>query len=380
MAKRDYYEVLGVARDSSQQDIKKAYRRLAMKHHPDRNPNNPEAEEKFKEAKEAFEVLSDEGKRQTYNRFGHAGVEQTMGGGGGGQAGGFGDIFGDIFSDIFGQNTRSSRGGRGRQARQGADLQYNLSITLEEAVKGASAQIRIPRHVSCGTCDGKGARPGTSPISCNTCHGAGIVRIQQGFFAIEQTCPRCSGRGQTIESPCYDCHGSGLTKEEKTLSVKIPAGVDTGNRIRLNGEGEAGEQGAPAGDLYVQVLVKEHPIFSREGLHLYCDVPIGFSTSAIGGEIEVPTLDGKVKLKIPSGTQTGKMFRLRGKGVPSLRPRHDAGDVLVRVQVETPVNLNEQQKELLRQFDESLAETSGNNPKRKSFLDSVKQFFDDLRS
>ena len=380
MSKRDYYEILGVARDASAQDLKKAYRRLAMKLHPDRNPGDKAAEESFKEAKEAFEVLSDEGKRQAYDRFGHAGVDQTMGGGpGGGQGpGGFGDIFGDIFSDIFGQG--GQRGGRGPEARHGADLQYNLEVSLEDAVKGATVQIRIPKHVSCGTCKGSGARPGTSPSACNTCQGSGAVRIQQGFFAIEQTCPRCGGRGQMIESPCYDCHGAGRVKEDKTLSVKIPAGIDTGNRIRLNGEGEAGQHGAPAGDLYVQAIVKEHPIFKRDGLNLYCDVPIGYGIAALGGEIEVPTLDGKVNLKIPAETQSGKLFRLRGKGVPSLRRHQNAGDILVRAQVETPVKLNEEQKELLKQFEESLSKTSGNSPKRRSFLEGVKQFFDDLRS
>lgn len=378
MSKRDYYEILGVAKDASAQDLKKAYRRLAMKYHPDRNPGNEEAENKFKEAKEAYEVLGDESKRQAYDRFGHAGVDPSMGAGGAGAGpGGFGDIFGDIFSDIFGQG--GARGSRPHQQR-GVDLQYNLEVSLEDAVKGSTVQIRIPRHASCKSCDGTGARAGTSPTSCNTCQGSGTVRIQQGFFAIEQTCPRCGGRGQMIESPCYDCHGSGRVEEEKTLSVKIPAGVDTGNRVRLNGEGEAGERGAPAGDLYVQIIVKEHPIFKRDGLNLYCDIPIGYTAAVLGGEIDVPTLDGKVKLKIPSETQSGKLFRLRGKGVPSLRRHQNPGDLMVRAQIETPINLNDEQKELLKQFEESLSKTSGNTPKRRSFLEGVKQFFDDLRS
>jgi len=375
MSKRDYYEVLGVNRNASEADIKKAYRRLAMKYHPDRNPG-PEGEAKFKEAKLAYEVLSDAKKRSAYDQFGHAGVEGGPGGFGGEPGdfgGGFADIFGDVFGDIFG-----GRAGGGRRAHRGADLRYDLSLTLEEAVAGKDVKIRIPTLVDCQFCGGTGAKPGTKPKTCSTCGGLGQVRMQQGFFSIQQTCPQCRGTGTVVEEPCSHCHGQGRIKERKTLSVKIPAGVDTGDRIRLTGEGERGEQGGPPGDLYVQVQVKEHPIFPREDSNLFCEVPIGFVVAALGGEMEVPTLDGKVVLKIPAGTQTGKMFRMRGKGVKPVRGG-PVGDLVCRVLVETPVNLTERQKELLREFDETV-QAGGNrhSPHSSSWLDGVKSFFEKM--
>jgi len=305
MSKRDYYEVLGVPRNASEADIKKAYRRLAMKYHPDRNPGE-EAEQKFKEAKLAYEILTDPKKRSAYDQFGHAGVDADAGLG---RGGGFGDIFGDVFGDIFG-----GRGG-GRRVHRGADLRYDLSLSLEDAVAGKEVKIRIPTLLECHHCGGSGSKPGTKPRSCTTCNGMGQVRIQQGFFSIQQTCPQCRGTGTRIDDPCVYCHGQGRVQEQKTLSVKVPPGVDTGDRIRLAGEGEAGDKGAPPGDLYVQIEVERHPIFTREDNHLFCEVPIGFVTAALGGEMQVPTLDGKVMLKIPPGTQTGKMFRIRGKGL-----------------------------------------------------------------
>jgi len=362
MSKRDYYEVLGVNKNASAAELKKAYRRLAMKYHPDRNTGDKsaEAEDKFKEAKEAFEVLNDEQKRAAYDQFGHAGVDPSMGGGPGGFHGGsgnFSDIFGDVFSDIFG----GGRGpGGGSRANRGADLRYNLEMTLEDAVNGKDVKIRVPTFVTCEACNGTGARKGSSPETCPTCHGQGQVRMQQGFFSVQQTCPTCHGKGTVIKDPCGSCHGQGRVQEHKTLSVKIPAGVDTGDRIRLSGEGEAGENGGPPGDLYVQVNVKQHDIFTREGEHLFCEVPIPFTVAALGGEMEVPTLNGKVKLKIPEGTQTGKMFRMRGKGVKPIRGT-TAGDLLCRVVVETPVKLTENQKDLLRQFEESVG-GHGANP------------------
>jgi len=375
MSKKDYYEVLGVARNASEAELKKAYRRLAMKYHPDRNPDDATAEASFKEAKEAYEVLNDAQKRAAYDQFGHAGVDPSMGGGGARGAGGFGDIFEDVFGDIFGGG-RSSRS----RAHRGSDLRYDLSMTLEEAVQGKTVKIQIPTQVQCKTCDGSGAKKGTTPQTCTTCAGQGQVRIQQGFFSVQQSCPRCHGTGKMITDPCATCHGQGRVQENKTLSVKIPAGVDTGDRIRLGGEGEAGENGGPAGDLYVQVNLKEHPIFTREANNLYCEMPVSYATTALGGEIDVPTLNGRVKLKIPSGTQTGKMFRLRGKGVQSVHDSHN-GDLLCKVIVETPVNLSSEQKDMLRDFEESLR--TGNkkhSPKAHSWLDGVKSFFDDLKS
>ncbi|MCF7984230.1 MAG: molecular chaperone DnaJ [Thiohalocapsa sp.] len=376
MSQRDYYEVLGLSRNASEQDIKKAFRRLAMKHHPDRNPNDAEALTKFKEAKEAHDILSDPRKRSAYDQFGHAGVSGQGGFGGGGPgdfgAGGFSDIFGDVFGDIFG-----GRAG-GRRTHRGADLRYDLSMSLEEAVAGKDVKIRIPTTVECHHCGGSGAKPGTKPKECPTCHGAGQVRMQQGFFSIQQTCPQCRGSGTVVEEACPHCRGAGRLREEKTLSVKVPAGVDTGDRIRLSGEGEAGEHGGPAGDLYVQVNVQTHPIFTREDSNLFCEVPISFVTAALGGELQVPTLSGKVVLKVPAGTQTGKMFRMRGKGVKPVRGG-PVGDLICRVLVETPVNLTERQKELLREFDDSVsAGGKHHSPQSSSWLDGVKSFFEKM--
>ncbi|NKF49692.1 molecular chaperone DnaJ [Shewanella sp. WXL01] len=377
MSKRDYYEVLGVGRDASEREIKKAYKRLAMKYHPDRNPGDKEAEVKFKETKEAYEILTDSDKKAAYDQFGHAGVDPNRGGGGFGGQGDFGDIFGDVFGDIFGGGRR---GGGQRQAARGSDLRYNLELSLEEAVRGLTKELRIPTLATCDECDGSGAKKGTSATTCGTCHGQGQVQMRQGFFAVQQACPTCNGRGKIIKDPCKKCHGEGRVEKSKTLSVKIPAGVDTGDRIRLSGEGEAGEFGAPPGDLYVQVSVREHNIFTRDGNNLYCEVPISFSKAALGGEIEVPTLDGKVNLKIPAETQTGRMFRLRGKGVKSVRS-HAVGDLLCKVVMETPVNLNEKQKELLREFEATLTgKSKKHSPKADGFFDGVKKFFQDLNS
>lgn len=376
MAKRDYYEVLGIPKSAEEREIKKAYKRLAMKHHPDRNQGDKEAEESFKEIKEAYEILTDSQKRAAYDQYGHAAFEQGgMGGGGGGfgQGADFGDIFGDVFGDIFGG------GGRRQRASRGSDLRYNMELTLEEAVRGVTKEIQIPTLEECEVCHGSGGKSGSTPQTCSTCQGQGQVHMRQGFFTVQQSCPHCQGRGTIIKDPCNTCHGHGRVEKNKTLSVKIPAGVDTGDRIRLTGEGEAGEQGAPAGDLYVQVQVKQHAIFERDGSDLYCEVPINFAMAALGGEIEVPTLDGRVKLKIPAETQTGKQFRMRGKGVKSVRGGAQ-GDLLCRVLVETPVSLNEKQKKLLRDLEESFGGAAGehNSPRAKSFLDGVKKFFEDL--
>ena len=381
MSKRDYYDVLGVAKNASEAEIKKAYRRLAMKHHPDRNTGDKatDAEKSFKEAKEAYEVLSDGQKRAAYDQFGHAGVDPSMGGGGfGGGAGGasFSDIFGDVFGDIFGGGRGG--GGGGSRVQRGADLRYNLELSLEDAVNGTSVKIKVPTWVKCDTCGGSGAKKGSSPKTCGTCQGAGQVRMQQGFFSVQQTCPTCHGRGTVIEDPCGSCRGQGRVQETKTLSVKVPPGVDTGDRIRLQGEGEAGDHGGPPGDLYVQVHVREHAIFTRDDSHLYCEVPIAFTTAALGGELEVPTLDGKVMLKIPEGTQTGKMFRMRGKGIKPVRGGPQ-GDLICRVVVETPVKLNDEQRGLLRQLDKSLqGGGSKHSPNAHSWLDRVKSFFTDI--
>ncbi|MDX1281898.1 molecular chaperone DnaJ [Shewanella colwelliana] len=376
MSKRDYYEVLGVGRDASEREIKKAYKRLAMKFHPDRNPGDKAAETSFKEVKEAYEILTDSDKKAAYDQFGHAGVDPNRGGGGFGGNADFGDVFGDVFGDIFGGGRRGGQ----RQAARGSDLRYNLELSLEEAVKGLTKELRIPTLAACDSCDGSGAKKGSSPTTCGTCHGQGQVQMRQGFFAVQQACPTCHGRGKIIKDPCNKCHGEGRVEKSKTLSVKIPAGVDTGDRIRLSGEGEAGEFGAPPGDLYVQVTVREHAIFVRDGNNLYCEVPISFSKAALGGEIEVPTLDGKVNLKIPSETQTGRMFRLRGKGVKSVRS-HAVGDLLCKVVMETPVNLSDKQKELLREFDNTLTGSSKkHSPKAEGFFDGVKKFFQDLNS
>ncbi len=373
MAKRDYYEVLGVQRDAEAADIKKAYRRLAMKYHPDRNPDDESAAEQFKEASEAYEVLSDAEKRETYDRFGHAGLAGAAGGGGPGFAGGsFSDIFGDVFGDIFG-------GGRGRSSVQrGSDLRYGLELDLEKAVSGDTVEIRVPVLAACADCDGTGAKPGTRPATCPDCGGAGQIRVAQGFFSLQQTCPRCRGAGKIITDPCGTCGGRARVEKRKTLSVKIPAGVDTGDRIRLAGEGEAGVNGGPPGDLYVQIEVREHPIFARDGRNLYCEVPISFVDAALGGELEVPTLNGRVKLKIPAETQTGKLFRLRGKGVTPVRGG-GVGDLLCKVVVETPVNLSERQRALLREFQDTLqGDGEKHSPKGSSWFKGVKDFFDGL--
>ncbi len=372
MSKRDYYEVLGLEKGADEKEIKKAYRRVAMKYHPDRNPDDPDAEEKFKEASEAYEILSDAQKRQAYDQFGHAGVDSQFGGAGGGaDFGNFSDIFSDVFGDIFG----GGGGGRRRGGPQrGSDLRYNLELDLEEAVHGTEVKIRVPTLVTCDSCGGSGAKPGSKPVSCTTCGGVGQVRMQQGFFSVQQTCPTCHGKGTIISDPCDSCHGQGLIEEIKTLSVKVPPGVDTGDRIRLAGEGEAGPEGGPSGDLYVQVVVREHELFQRDGKHLYCEVPISIVDAALGGELEVPTLDGRVKLKIPAETQTGKLFRMRGKGVTPVRGG-SPGDLLCRVSVETPVNLNKKQKELLRELQISM-EGDQNSPRKSSWFDSVKAFFD----
>lgn len=372
MSKRDYYEILEVSNSASDADIKKAFRRLAMKYHPDRNPDDEEAEHRFKEAKEAFDVLSNPDKRAAYDQFGHAGVEQSAGMGGGGFGGGFGDAFSDIFGDIFG-------GGRSR-VRKGADLQYNLELSLEEAVAGTTVKIRVPTLKHCTTCSGSGAKPGTSPETCGTCGGHGQVRMQQGFFSVQQTCPNCRGKGTTISDPCQTCHGAGRVKEHKSLSVEVPAGVDNGDRIRLSGEGEAGEAGAPAGDLFVQIHVRPHPIFERDNADLYCEVPINIITAALGGELEVPSLGGRLNLKIPAGTQTHKLFRMRGKGVKPVRGG-PVGDLICRIVVETPVKLNSEQKELLEKLGESMGKSAKkHSPNENSWIDNMKKFFEDMKS
>ena len=370
MSKRDYYEVLEVARGAGDAEIKKAFRRLAMKYHPDRNPDDSAAEAKFKEAKEAFDVLSNGSKRAAYDQFGHAGVEQSAGGFGGG---GFGDAFSDIFGDIFGGGSRS-------RARKGADLQYNLELSLEDAVNGTMVKIRVPTLRHCTACSGSGAKPGSSPETCATCGGHGQVRMQQGFFSVQQTCPNCRGKGTTISDPCQTCHGNGRVKEDKSLSVEVPGGVDNGDRIRLSGEGEAGDAGTPAGDLFVQIHVKPHPIFERDNADLYCEVPISFVLAALGGEIEVPSLGGRLNLKIPSGTQTHKLFRMRGKGIKPVRGG-PIGDLICRIVVETPVKLNSAQKELLEKFGASMGKAANkHSPNEKSWIDNVKQFFEDMKS
>ncbi len=376
MSKRDFYEILGVNRDASEEEIKKAYRKLAMKHHPDRNPDNPAAEEKFKEAKEAYEILSDNQKRAAYDQFGHAGVDPQagMGGGGfGGGGGGFADAFGGIFDEIFGGR---GGGGQGRSnIYRGADLRYNLEISLEQAAHGTETKIRIPTMEACEVCHGSGAKPGTQPKTCPTCQGSGQVRLQQGFFSIQQTCPKCHGTGRYIPDPCGGCGGAGRIKQHKTLAVKIPAGVDEGDRIRLAGEGEHGVNGGPPGDLYVQIHMKQHTVFQRDHNDLHCEMPISFTTAALGGEIEIPTLDGAAKIKIPAETQSGRVFRLRGKGIKGVRS-HTHGDLMCHVVVETPVSLTDRQKELLKELEEISSEHAGkHNPRAKSWMDKVKDFF-----
>jgi molecular chaperone DnaJ len=374
MAKRDFYEILGVAKTASEDEIKKSYRKLAMKYHPDRNPDNKEAEEKFKEVKEAYEMLTNPEKREAYDRYGHAGVDPNSGMGGGGfGAGGFGDAFGDIFGDIFG-------GGRGRssgpQVYRGADLRYNLEISLEEAAAGFDTTIRVPSWDKCDTCHGSGAKPGTQPVTCSTCHGHGQVRMQQGFFSIQQTCPKCHGSGKIIPEPCAACGGAGRIKRNKTLEVKIPAGIDNGMRIRSSGNGEPGTNGGPPGDLYVEIHIKPHAVFQREGDDLHCEMPISFAKAALGGEIEVPTLSGKVSFTIPEGTQTGKTFRLKGKGIKGVRSGY-SGDLFCHVLVETPVKLTDKQKDLLRELERLTVDGgSKHSPQSKGWMDKVKDFFE----
>jgi molecular chaperone DnaJ len=374
MSKRDYYAVLDVPRTATEADIKKAYRRLAMKYHPDRNPDDKSAEEKFKEAKEAYEILSDAGKRASYDQYGHDAFDPSRGGGGPGMNPGeaFGDIFGDVFGDIFGGGGR--RGGRS-QVFRGADLRYELELDLDEAVFGTNVEIDVPKLCECETCKGSGAAKGSQPVTCETCHGSGQVRVSQGFFQLQQACPRCRGSGKTIKNPCDTCQGQGRIRRNKKLSVKIPSGVDTGDRIRLGGEGEAGRNGGPAGDLYVEVHVRSHDIFERDGEHLSCEVPISFATAVLGGTVLVPTLEGQVSLKIPAETQSGRVFRLRDKGVKPVRggPR---GDLFCKVMVETPVKLTSEQRDLLRKFDESLkSDDSAHTPREEGFFEGVKKFF-----
>ena len=371
MAKRDYYEVLGVAKTASDDEIKKAYRKLAMKYHPDRNPDNPEAEDKFKEAAEAYEILSDGEKRSMYDRMGHSAFEGGMGGGGGGFGGGFSaeDIFsqfGDIFGGAFGGG-----GGRGQQrARRGSDLRYVMELTLEEAVKGVKKTITFTAPAPCDACDGKGSKNPKDVQTCPTCHGAGQVRMQQGFFSVQQTCGSCRGQGTIIKNPCTKCHGSGVSDRQQTLEVTIPSGVDNGDRVRLTGKGEAIRDGQ-SGDLYVEVVVREHEIFQRDGADLYMDVPVSIADAALGKEIEIPTLEGRVSLKIPEGTQTGKMFRLRGKGVKPVRTSMQ-GDLLCRIVIETPVNLTARQRELLKELQETLdGDDHKKKKKKKSFFDRL---------
>ncbi len=374
MSKRDYYEVLGVSKTASDDEIKKAYRKLAMKYHPDRNQGEKakEAEEKFKEVKEAYEMLSDEQKRAAYDQYGHAGVDPNSGMGGGFGAGGFAEAFGDIFGDMFG-GARGARGGR--QVYRGNDLSYSMEITLEEAAKGKDAQIRIPSWESCDTCHGSGAKPGTSPKTCTTCGGQGSVQMRQGFFSVQQTCPHCRGTGKIIPEPCPSCSGQGKIKRQKTLEVKIPAGIDDGMRIRSSGNGEPGVNGGPPGDLYIEIRVKEHDIFERDGDDLHCQVPVSFITAALGGEIEVPTLQGKVAIDIPEGTQAGKQFRLRGKGIKGVRSSYP-GDLYCHIVVETPVKLTEYQRKLLRELEESLKKGgSKHSPSADSWTDKLKRFF-----
>jgi len=375
MAKRDYYEILGVSKSATADEIKKAYRRLAMKHHPDRNKDDSDdSEKKFKEAKEAYEVLKDSEKKATYDQFGHDGLRGGPGGQGGYSAEGFGDIFGDVFGDIFGGGRRG--GGGGPQVFRGADLGYELKLDLETAVAGDSVTIDVPTQVICGACTGSGARKGSEPVKCSTCGGVGQVRMQQGFFSIQQSCPACKGVGTTISDPCDDCHGRGRVRKTRTLSVKVPAGVDDGDRIRLSGEGEAGRNGGPSGDLYVEVRVRPHKIFEREGSNLACEIPVSIAVATLGGDVELPTLDGNVSLKVPSGTQSGKVFRLRGKGVTTVRdPRQ--GDLFATVAVETPVNLTSEQKDLLEKFDEAVrAGGDKHSPRADGWLDTVKRFFE----
>ena len=378
-SKKDFYDVLGVPKNASDEEIKKAYRKLAMKHHPDRNQGDAakSAEEKFKEVKEAYEILSDSSKRQAYDQFGHAGVDPNMRGGPGGAEGfgGFGDAFGDIFSDIFGGGGRRAGGGGGRQVYRGNDLSYAMEITLEEAATGKETQIRIPSWDDCDTCHGTGAKPGTSAKTCSTCHGSGVVQMRQGFFSVQQTCPHCRGSGKIISDPCTSCHGQGKVKKQKTLEIKIPAGIDDGMRIRSAGNGEPGENGGPNGDLFIEIRLRKHDIFERDGDDLHCKVPVSITTAALGGEIDVPTLAGKATIDIPDGTQTGKVFRLRGKGIKGVRSSL-AGDLYCHIEVETPVKLTEHQRKLLKELHESLHKNGHkHSPNDKGWFEKAKDFF-----
>ncbi|UOO76887.1 molecular chaperone DnaJ [Neisseria sp. Dent CA1/247] len=377
MSSKDFYETLGVARSASDDEIKKAYRKLAMKYHPDRNPGNAEAEEKFKEVQKAYDILSDKQKRSAYDQYGHAGVDPNMGAGGfGGGFGGFGGAQGFDFGDIFSQMFGGAAGGGRQPSYQGADLQYAVEITLEEAAKGIKKRITIPTYEECDVCHGSGAKPGTSATACSTCHGTGTIHVRQAIFQMQQTCPTCHGTGKEIKDPCLKCRGEGRVKTTKTVEVNIPAGIDDGQRIRLSGEGEPGMHGAPSGDLYVVVHVKEHKTFERNGLDLHCEMPISFAIAALGGEVEVPTLDGKVKLSIPKETQTGRRMRVKGKGIKSLRSSA-VGDLYCHVVVETPVNLTDRQKELLEEFEKiSTGLDRSQTPRQKSFFDKVRDIFD----
>ena len=378
MAKADYYETLGVSKSASDDELKKAYRRLAMKYHPDRNPDDDSAQEKFKQAKEAYEVLKDPQKRSAYDQFGHAGVNHGPGQGPGGPGGFHGDV-GEIFGDIVGDSFGGGGGRRRPQRQRGSDLRYAMDLDLEEAVAGVTREIRVPTLGECKTCNGSGSKDGQKQ-TCSTCGGVGQVRMQQGIFSVQQACPACQGSGQQISSPCGDCNGQGRKHETRTLSVKVPAGVDNGDRIRLAGEGEAGATGAPPGDLYVEVRVRPHKIFERDGDDLYCEVPVTFTLAAMGGELEIPTLDGQVKLKIPAETQTGRMFRLKSKGVKSVRS-HRTGDLMCRVVLETPVKLTREQKDILHQFENTMTDdNTKHNPRSNSWLKGVREFFDRMTS
>jgi molecular chaperone DnaJ len=380
MAKRDFYEILGVPRTASAEELKKAYRSKAKELHPDRNSDNPAAEAQFKEVNEAYDTLKDAEKKAAYDRYGHAAFEGGRGGAGGGGAGqgDFASAFSDVFEDLFGDfmGGRGGAGGGRSRAQRGSDLRYNLRVSLEDAFGGIQKTINVPASVACEVCRGTGAEGGAEPVTCPTCSGMGKVRAQQGFFTVERTCPTCAGMGRIIKNPCRACGGAGRTEKERALSVNIPAGVETGTRIRLAGEGEAGLRGGPAGDLYIFIEVKDHPLFQRDGVHLFCRVPVSITTAALGGEVEVPTIDGgKSRVKVPAGSQTGKQMRLRAKGMPALRGG-GSGDMLIELAVETPVNLTGRQKDLLREF-EKLSED--NNPEGTSFFSKVKTFWDGMK-